>query len=97
MREYDEYEMKADGEKLLRVFLRRKKGRIETVLITGDFFIIPEEGIEIIESALVGVEIDEPAIRTHIDLIVTKNIIDLVGISAMSMSHAIVMAAANHG
>ena len=47
-----------DG-KLVQVDMSVKNGRILSIIIAGDFFLHPEEAIEIVESRLVGASLQE--------------------------------------
>ena len=51
-------ELKVKGGKLIRIRLLTKNKRIEKVEITGDFFLHPEETIDILEMALRGQMLD---------------------------------------
>jgi len=52
-------EAKVKGGKLIRVKLAHDGERITEVMITGDFFVHPEEGLESIERAIVGLRTTE--------------------------------------
>lgn len=57
---------KAIGGKLLRVRMTVTEDsppRIQTLRITGDFFMHPEEAIEDLEQLLTGVSLDETTLR----------------------------------
>ncbi len=56
-------ELKVTGGKLLRVDCVTKDGVILHIRITGDFFLHPEEGIEVLEEKLTGLRADEEKIR----------------------------------
>ena len=58
---------KAPGGKLVRVRLREKDGRIETVRISGDFFLIPEESLSKLEKMLEDVRLEESELRLLVD------------------------------
>jgi hypothetical protein len=58
---------KAPGGKMLRVRLTEKDGRIETVKISGDFFLIPEESLPKLEKMLVDTRLDETELKLLID------------------------------
>jgi len=47
------------GGKLIKIFASIKNDVIEEIKITGDFFLHPEESIEILEEKLKGVKIDD--------------------------------------
>lgn len=46
--------IKVSGGKLLKVAVRSKGGIIEDVRVTGDFFVYPEEALELLEARLKG-------------------------------------------
>ncbi|MBS7658535.1 MAG: lipoate protein ligase C-terminal domain-containing protein [Candidatus Bathyarchaeia archaeon] len=53
------FEYKVPGGKLIKVFVSIKNGVIEEIKITGDFFLHPEESIEILEEKLKGINVNE--------------------------------------
>jgi hypothetical protein len=53
------FEYKVPGGKLIKVFASIKNGFIEEIKITGDFFLHPEESIEILEEKLKGIKVDD--------------------------------------
>ena len=64
---YGDY--KAIGGKLLRVRMTVSADDvpiIQTIRITGDFFMHPEEAIEDLEQLLTGVPLDEAALRARV-------------------------------
>ncbi len=72
--------------------LRTKKGLIEVELctennqltilkITGDFFIYPEEALEIIEQELLGISLDKEQLENKIEGIYKKQQISTPGIT----------------
>ena len=71
-------EAKAPGGKLARL----KKGGNSRFVLSGDFFIYPEEGIVILENALSGLDGDESleAIESVLFRAVMENDIELVGL-----------------
>jgi lipoate---protein ligase len=58
---------KAPGGKMVRVRLTEKDGRIETLKISGDFFLVPEEGLSKLEKMLVDTRMDERELRLLVD------------------------------
>lgn len=46
--------IKVSGGKVLKVAVRSQGGIIEDVRVTGDFFIYPEEALELLEAKLKG-------------------------------------------
>ncbi len=60
---------KAIGGKLLRVRMTVTEDNppvIQTIRITGDFFMHPEEAIEDLEKVLIGAPLDEAALRERV-------------------------------
>jgi len=57
---------KAEGGKLLRVRLEVVENVIQSIKITGDFFMHPEEAIEELEQGLTLVEWSAPAVRGRV-------------------------------
>src|SRR6266700_575126 len=54
---------KAPGGKLRRGPLREKGGRIESVKLSGDFFLIPEESLSKLEKMLEDARLDEKELK----------------------------------
>ena len=63
--------------------------KIQDLKILGDFFIYPDEGLEIIEKELVGVRLDLNSIEEKIKQIVKKNKIEMIGIDPRSIAISI--------
>jgi hypothetical protein len=58
---------KAPGGKMVRVRLTEKDGRIETLKITGDFFLIPEDSLPKLEKMLEDTRLDEKELKLLVD------------------------------
>jgi lipoate---protein ligase len=58
---------KAQGGKLLRVRLREKDERIDSVRISGDFFLIPEDSLPKLEKMLEDVPLREKELTLLVD------------------------------
>jgi lipoate---protein ligase len=58
---------KAPGGKMVRVRLTEKDGRIDSVKISGDFFLVPEESLAKLEKMLVDTRLDERELRLLVD------------------------------
>jgi lipoate-protein ligase A len=52
-------EYKLPGGKLVRVDAEAENGRLRDVMVSGDFFLYPEEALEAITGALHGVSVSE--------------------------------------
>ncbi|NPE09581.1 MAG: hypothetical protein GNW80_14945 [Asgard group archaeon] len=66
---------------LIEVEISIEHNRITTLKITGDFFIYPEEALEVIEQELVGIAIDEEQLKNKIEGIYKKQQISTPGIT----------------
>jgi lipoate-protein ligase A len=82
---------KVPNGKLLKIKLNYRDKKIKEINITGDFFVYPEESIEIIEKELVDVTLDQNEILKKIKTIKEKNMIDMIGISPEGITKAIMM------
>jgi Bacterial lipoate protein ligase C-terminus len=58
---------KAPGGKLLRVRLKEMDGRIDSVKISGDFFLIPEDSLPKLEKMLEDVPLREQELKLLVD------------------------------
>lgn len=47
---------------LIRVLLKTEEGRIKDIIISGDFILIPETYIDLMEEALIGVKVNRERI-----------------------------------
>lgn len=81
-----------DG-KLLKIKLNynQKTNKINNVRITGDFFVHPEEAIEMIEEELKNLKLDKINLFEKIQSVVTQNNIELIGLDAESLTNGILM------
>ena len=79
-----------DG-KLLKVFLEKEEERIQTITITGDFFMYPEEKIEELERMLVGEELHEEKLHRSIQTFVEQEGLELFGVDIESLVQVILM------
>ena len=79
-----------DG-KLIKISLDfdESSHNINDIQINGDFFVYPEESIQLLEKELVGIIIDRSVINDLIDAFVDKNQIEFIGINAESLTEAI--------
>lgn len=58
---------KAPGGKLLRVRLKEKDERIDSVKLSGDFFLIPEDSLPKLEKMLEDVPLREQELKLLVD------------------------------
>ncbi|MFQ6025253.1 MAG: lipoate protein ligase C-terminal domain-containing protein [Nitrosopumilaceae archaeon] len=77
------------SEKLIKVFLSydEENNVIHSINITGDFFLYPEEGLEILEADLVGTKLKKKLIRERIKESLTNS--EAFGFDEESMTQAI--------
>ena len=83
---------KVPNGKLVKISLESDEGIIRAISITGDFFIHPEEGIDIIEKGIRGKKISGDLENEIMKSIENKGIV-MVGINAEAIAHAIRLAA----
>ena len=81
--------------KLLKIFLEFENNKINSVKITGDFFLHPESGLELIEKDLMGAELSEQEIVKKINETVQGNNLELFGLNPKGITKAILMAKEN--
>lgn len=81
-----------DG-KLMKICLdyNKKSNKINKLKITGDFFVYPEEGIEIIENEMENTIIDRDVIYNKIEKIINTNLIQLIGLNSDGITKGIMM------
>lgn len=74
-------ELKVPNGKLIRVSLSVKEGKLSKVVITGDFFMHPEEVIELLEMKLNGVSADRKSITKAITNFFKEGEVKILGAS----------------
>lgn len=72
---------KAPGGKLVRVRLSEEDGKVRSVQISGDFFLVPEDTLPELERALEGAELRQEEIRRRVDRFFEVNRVQSLGIS----------------
>ncbi len=84
---------KVPGGKMLIVKVNFEQ-KINAVQITGDFFLYPEDSLDKIEGALIGLDINDSLekIRGRVDDVVKKNRIEMIGINPEAIAQTIKMA-----
>ena len=60
-------DFKAPGGKLLRIRMKEERGVIQSVKITGDFFLVPEESLPKLEKMLEDVPLREAELKLLVD------------------------------
>lgn len=77
------------SQKLIRVSLKydENNNTIQSISITGDFFIHPEDAVERLERSLTGVKLDEESIMRTINKSLESY--EVFGFDSKSMTEAI--------
>jgi lipoate-protein ligase A len=73
---------KAAGGKLIRIRLTEEEGKVKTVQISGDFFLVPEDNLPALEKMLEGTPLQEADLRKIIDRFFETSQVQSLGISA---------------
>jgi lipoate---protein ligase len=78
------------SEKLIRIMLEYDeiKNTISSITISGDFFLYPEEALEILEANLVGKRLEKETLKQEIDNFLKG--IEVYGFNSTSLTEAIV-------
>ena len=81
-----------DG-KLLKISLdyNDKNKKILGLLITGDFFVYPEEAIEILEKKLISTMLNEKILKDKINNVIRENKIEFIGLNTEGLVTGIMM------
>lgn len=77
---------------LIRVFLKEKNGKIGDILLTGDFFIFPEESLDIMARSLKEVALNKDAVLDSIKETYLRENIDSPGTTPKDFADAIMAA-----
>jgi len=89
---------KAPNGKLIRIDAALKDGKIENIIIHGDFFIYPEESITEIEKILVGARAgDFLEMKRRLDALINEKKITLVGLTTEDLAEALKRAVEKKG
>lgn len=81
---------KIPGGKMVRIGLDYEENIIKDIKITGDFFIYPEEGINLLEQGLKNTELAD--VLSKAKEIVEKNNLLLLGLTAEGINEAVKLA-----
>ena len=78
------------SEKLIRIMLEYDEieNTISSITISGDFFLYPEEALEILEANLVGKRLEKETLKQEIDYFLKD--IEVYGFNSTSLTEAIV-------
>ncbi|KYK23366.1 hypothetical protein AYK24_01095 [Thermoplasmatales archaeon SG8-52-4] len=84
---------KIPNGKLLKINLdyNPDKNNINNVRITGDFFVHPEEAIELIEDELINIQLDKIKLNKKIQSVIDQNNLELIGLDAEGLTNGILM------
>jgi len=85
---------KVDGGKMIKISLTVDDGVIRNIRITGDFFVHPEDAVELLENKLAGTRIDDLAVNIDKEFAGNANV-QLVGIDTVDIVHAVKLAQNN--
>lgn len=85
-------EYKVPGGKMIKVKVHVEGLMIKDVMITGDFFIYPEEAIEGLEAVLKGAMVDEGNILKLIKEYVKEKNVEILGASPEDFATAVAKA-----
>ena len=80
---------------LIRVKCNPREDKIGEIVITGDFFIYPEDSLWIIENGLKGVSINRETIYSVLEKLVKDSGIEFIGSSINDFVEAIYCACSN--
>jgi lipoate-protein ligase A len=83
-------ELKVEGGKLVEAKVKISEGKISEILITGDFYMHPEEKIEELEKRLLGTPIEK--LNDNVYKFFKKKSITLVGVRPKDFARVILMA-----
>ncbi len=83
-------ELKVEGGKLVEAKVKISEGKISEILITGDFYMHPEEKIEELEKSLLGTSIEK--LNDNVYKFFKKKSITLVGVRPKDFAKVILMA-----
>ncbi|MEK7524443.1 MAG: lipoate protein ligase C-terminal domain-containing protein [Patescibacteria group bacterium] len=84
---------KVPNGKLLKISLEDHDGKIDSIKITGDFFMYPEEHIEKLEASLKGCELLVPALEARLKDFLEKTPTSFFGLDNASLVSTILSAA----
>lgn len=78
------------SQKLIRIMLEYDEiqNTISRILVSGDFFLYPEDALEILEAHLVGKKLERETLKQEIDSCLKG--IEVYGFSSTSLTEAII-------
>lgn len=88
---------KVPGGKLIRIEVEHDGRKINSVKITGDFFLHPEDALEDIERVISGASIKEAEreVAAKIAALVASKKVEMVGINPEAVARVVKVAIAN--
>ena len=84
--------LKISGGKMVNTKVELHNDSIISVQFTGDFFLHPEELIEVIESSLIGKRLDEDDLAQTINYVLQEHNAQLIGASGQDFARVIMEA-----
>ena len=77
------------SQKLIRIMLEydEAENTINQITIAGDFFLYPEEALEILEASLIGIRLDRETLKQEIDNCLKNS--EVYGFDSTSLTEAI--------
>ena len=84
---------KVPNGKMIRLEMDYDKEKINDIIICGDFFMHPEDAIDLIEQTLIGVELEESRISGAIKKVADEENIEFFGVDIPSLARAIMICA----
>ena len=84
---------KVSGGKLLKVEFEVSEGTISSFTLTGDFFLYPEDGVDLINQAIPGCKLDKEEIEATVAEVISKNSLNPVGFGPADLAAAIMQTA----
>jgi len=83
---------KAAGGKLVRVRLTEEEGKVKSVQISGDFFLVPEDSLPTLEKMLDGTLLQEADLRKTIFRFFETSQVQSLGVSGDDLVRALLSA-----
>jgi len=90
-------EYKAEGGKLIKVQMTKRGNKIDSIKITGDFFMHPEDLIDELEKALLGCLLNEDVIVETIERFIKDRGAVLLGAAPEDFAKCIIKAGGGDG
>ena len=77
------------SQKLIRIWLEydETENTINSITISGDFFLYPEEALETLETRLIGTKLERDTLKQEIDMCLKNS--EVYGFDSISLTEAI--------